>query len=682
MGLSMRMRGWHDGAWVAAAAGAAVCVGAWVSVVEGAERRGEPSSLRRQAQEAEELARGFATLDEGDVGAVYSLARKLAMAPERAGFWALKDAWPEIKRTSTKETFISTFFAYRGPEAMVRGLAGAAGPEGVGAGRAPAKAVALHPRLVDLLDVGVRDPNAATQSFSLRCLKSVALDDFAEDFGKYQAWRASTARSGDANEVLVESVRAFVERARATPPEKVRDLADFLDDHGALLRDLPRAREAALDAGWAAVLGGWLAGDDATMQAAMRLSSGMLVRRADMERHVVPLLGPENHAALRGWAAATLGDARAEWSVGAILDSIRASLGSVDDLRAILPPMSRALAALGDSRAVPVLIGAIEAEGSGAAAQTVGVFALGPLTGVRITGEQTAAWWRTWWEKNKGRFPGAAEVEIPAVVRVGAGGAAARLASNEGMMPPPGAGGDVGALSAAMQLTAGFDNDRRFYLVGTNPAEPGPVAAGRDGGVAKGRKLLVVIPGGDGGAGLRVFAQRLHAQALDDSWLVAQLVAPKWDAGQFETSVWPTAKSPWGGARFTTEAFADAVVSEVKGRTAIDDMHVYVLAWASGGPAGYAAMLRANSPFAGGVIAMSDFATSKVESLKGAAGKRIAVLHSEGDTTVPIRAAEVAKEWLGRSGARVELARLQGERGWPGDAFALLKEALGKVSRE
>ena len=671
----MRNRGVEFGGWgvAALAVGVALCAGEVGRCVGG-----EPSSLRRQAQQAEELAQGFATLDEGDVGAVYALSRKVAMAPERAGYWALKDGWPDLKRASTKETFVSTFFAYRGPEAAERGL------EGAGGGGGRPKTTALHPRLVDVLDLGVRDAHAATQSFALRCLKSIALDDFAEDFGKYQAWRARTARSGDANEVMVESAREFVERARGTPPEKVRELADFLDDHGGLLRDLPRAREAALDAGWAGVLGGWLAGDEAAMQAAMRLSSGMLVRRADLERYVVPLLGPENHGALRGWAAATLGDARAEWSVGAILDSVRASLGSVDDLRAILPPMSRALAALGDSRAVPVLIGAIEAEGTSASAQAVGVFALGPLTGVRITNEQTAAWWRGWWEKNKGRFAGAAEVEIPVVVRAG-GGAAASPASAEGMMPPTGPGGDVGAMSPSMQLSAGFDNDQRFSLVGTNPAEPGAAPGGgaaAGGGATKGRKLLVVIPGGDGSAAMRVFAQRLHAQALDDSWLVAQLVAPKWDAGQFETNVWPTAKTSWPGARFTSEAFADAVVSEVKGRTAIDARHVYVLAWASGGPAGYAALCRKDSPFAGGVIAMSDFATSKVESLKSAAGKRIALIHAEGDATVPIRAAELAKEWLGRSGARVELARIRGPRGWPADALALLKEAVGRVSGE
>ncbi|MFN0010415.1 MAG: hypothetical protein ACKVS8_02095 [Phycisphaerales bacterium] len=617
----------------------------------------EPTSIRKQAQEAEELARLFTTLDESDPGMTYSVARKLAAAPDRAGIWALKDAWPDLKKTSTKESILSTFFSFRGPD-----------PD-------QPRLFMLHPRLVDVLDLGVKDPNAATQSFALRCLKSLALDDFAEDFGKYQAWRTAMAQQTDANDVLAESVRAFVARAKDSPPERCRTIADFLDEHGAMLRDIPAARAAALDAGWADVLGAWLRSDEASMQAAMRLSSGLLVRREDLEKHVIPLLAPDHHAALRGWAAATLGDARAEWAVDAILDAVRESLASTDDLRAILPPVSRALAALGDPRAVPVLIAAIEAEGTSASAQTVGVFALGPLTGVRITTDQTAAWWRTWWEKNRARFPSAAQMDIPAPLRPAGTSPAAPLASNEGMMPPTGAGGDVGPMSPAMQLSASFDNDQRFFLVGTNPAEPGPAPAS----ARAGRKLLIIIPGGDGSPSLKPFAQRLHAQALDDSWLVAQLVAPKWDPGQFDTLVWPTGKSPWNGARFTTEAFADAVVKEVAGRTAIDAKHIYILAWASAGPAGYAALLRPASPFTGGVIAMSDFAIAKVDTLKAAKGKRIALIHAEGDTTTPIRAAEVARDWLARSGATVNLARLQGPRGWPEGTMPLLKEAIAKV---
>ncbi len=623
------------------------------------EREGEePSSLRQQAQQAEALAQGFGTLDESDPAAVYRLARKLATAPDRAGVWALKDAWPDLRKTATKEALLSTFFAFRTPD-----------PD-------QPRTPTLHPRLVEVLDLGIKDPNAATQSFALRCLKSIALDDFAEDFGKYQTWRTAMAQRTDANEVLAESVRAFVARAKDAPPERIRAVADFLDEHGAMLRDIPAARAAALDAGWADVLGAWLLSDEATMQAAMRLSSGLLSRREDLEKHVVPLLAPEHHAALRGWAAATLGDARAEWAVDAILDAVRESLASTDDLRAILPPVSRALASLGDPRAVPVLIAALEAEGTSASAQTVGVFALGPLTGVRITTDQTAAWWRAWWEKNRARFPSAAEMDIPAPLRAAGSSPAAPLAGNEGMMPPTGVDGDVGAMSAAMQLSAAFDNDQRFFLIGANPAVPGPAPPTLMGG----RKLLLIIPGGDGSASLKPFGQRLHAQALDDTWLVAQLVAPKWDADQFETLVWPTAKSPWNGARFTTEAFADAVVKEVAGRTAIDAKHVYILAWASGGPAGYAALLRQGSPFAGGVMAMSDFAIAKVEALKAARGKRVAIIHAEEDATTPIKTAEVARDWLARSGASVDLARIRGPRGWPEGTMPLLKEALGKVA--
>jgi serine/threonine protein kinase/predicted esterase len=71
---------------------------------------------------------------------------------------------------------------------------------------------------------------------------------------------------------------------------------------------------------------------------------------------------------------------------------------------------STAIAEAGDPRAIPVLIGAIEADNSYATVYGVGYYALGfsklgKLTGVQYSTFHDGAWWRRWWETNKNRFP-------------------------------------------------------------------------------------------------------------------------------------------------------------------------------------------------------------------------------------------------------------------------------------
>ena len=71
---------------------------------------------------------------------------------------------------------------------------------------------------------------------------------------------------------------------------------------------------------------------------------------------------------------------------------------------------STTLAEAGDPLAIPVLIGAIEADNSYETVYGVGYFALGfselgKLTGVKYSRFHDGAWWRRWWEANKNRFP-------------------------------------------------------------------------------------------------------------------------------------------------------------------------------------------------------------------------------------------------------------------------------------
>ncbi len=72
--------------------------------------------------------------------------------------------------------------------------------------------------------------------------------------------------------------------------------------------------------------------------------------------------------------------------------------------------ISTTIAEAGDPRAIPILIGAIEADNSYDTVYGIGYFALGfsklgKLTGVEYSKFHDGAWWRRWWESNKDRFP-------------------------------------------------------------------------------------------------------------------------------------------------------------------------------------------------------------------------------------------------------------------------------------
>ena len=149
----------------------------------------------------------------------------------------------------------------------------------------------------------------------------------------------------------------------------------------------------------------------------------------------------------------------------------------------------------------------------------------------------------------------------------------------------------------AQDLRAGGDEKKRYFLIGAKDAKP----------PAEGSGLLIVLPGGDGSAKFQPFIRRIHKNVLNDRWLIAEAVAPKWDENQFNRVVWPTATSKYPAAKFTTEEFIRAIVADVRAKVKIDPRRVILLGWSSGGPPCYAEALRKDSPVTGAFIAMSVF---------------------------------------------------------------------------
>jgi predicted esterase len=215
------------------------------------------------------------------------------------------------------------------------------------------------------------------------------------------------------------------------------------------------------------------------------------------------------------------------------------------------------------------------------------------------------------------------------------------------------------------QLTAGGDDNKRYFLIGADPDKKAP---------KEGYGLVLVLPGGDGGPAFNPFVRRIWKNGLPAGYLVAQLQAVKWTDKQ--QVIWPTAKLPAEGMKFNTEEFIEAVVADVCKRQTIDRGRVFALGWSSGGPPVYAESLAKTSPLTGAFVAMSVFKPNLLPDLASARGRACFVYHSRDDRVVPFRFAEQAKEALEKNGAKVELQTYDGGHGWLGDVYGDIQAGI------
>jgi predicted esterase len=221
---------------------------------------------------------------------------------------------------------------------------------------------------------------------------------------------------------------------------------------------------------------------------------------------------------------------------------------------------------------------------------------------------------------------------------------------------------DVADVPCAERI-AGKDPKKKFLLIGpTKDVEP----------PSKGYGLVLVLPGGDGGAAFQPFVKRIWKNAAAKDVLFAQLQAVEWTPGQFNLVVWPTESSRVTGMKFTTEAFARAIVEEVGTLHRIDPERTTVMGWSSGGPPAYAITMSKPRFTAGAVVAMSVFRELGLD-LAAAKGQSYWLYHSKEDQICPLALAERAKASLEKAGARTELRLYDGGHGWKGPLFSDLK---------
>lgn len=549
-----------------------------------------------------------------------AVAQEVAALPATQGVAVVQQHWNVVTNAESRKQFLKAFV------------------------------FAEHPHTLSVLYLGLRDPAPEVQNWALTYLKDIALQDYAENHAAAVDWSSARANR-PLSEVLAESAQAAAARLRQAPSSEIRKQLQCLRN-ATWYRSFPQAFQGS---GLPEALETIIAGQDEdlvreALQACVRLPLG----ESWCRRVLLPLLASAKPAETHGHAALVLGRLKSAWAVDPLLAGLTNLLSTSESPTAIWN-LATALGEIGSPRAIPAMIGVIEADNTYNTVYGVGYFGLGKLTGVEYDASHDGAWWRAWWEKNKQRFaPDVQALEIP---RLTGGRAAARS------RPSP--ADEFGDLTVEACL-AGGDTNQLYYLIRKSlPGQP----ARRD------SRLLLVLPGGDGGTNFHPFVKRVTQRAVPNGWLVAQMVAPCWDAAQFANAVWPTKGNPYPTMRFATEGFAASVIADVRRRSGGASNGVFTLSWSSGGPAAYALSLDPECQVAGSLIAMSVFKPERLPDLSAAKGRAYYLLHSPQDF-IPLAQADQARDRLSAQGARVRLATYEGGHGWHGDVYGQIRAGL------
>ncbi|MEC9475859.1 MAG: hypothetical protein VX764_02345 [Planctomycetota bacterium] len=219
--------------------------------------------------------------------------------------------------------------------------------------------------------------------------------------------------------------------------------------------------------------------------------------------------------------------------------------------------------------------------------------------------------------------------------------------------------------STSEERFAGDDRDKRYIVHGSSTTGKTP---------KKGFGLLVVLPGGGGGADFRNFVENIGKNSTGPDWLTVQLVSKMWTPEQ--KIIWPTETNRVKKQRFTTEQFIDQVIADVARKNKIDRHRVVLLGWSSSGPALYAHALRKKSVVSRYLVAMSVFRPKYLPPIQLARGKSFFLYHSREDQVCPFADAERAGKDLRAAGARLEILEYEGGHGWRGNVYGNIKKGI------
>jgi predicted esterase len=504
-----------------------------------------------------------------------------------------------------------------------------------------------HPDTLRVLHLGATDAQMELQNWSFTYLKDIAFKDFATDFASYKAWYAKY-NAMPLKQVVLENATRLVAEARQAPPEARGGILKVLSTANLKFKDLsvPGALELATD-----ILGSDSAGQDEARAAQLLVQ--MTTPKEAFYRHTVVPAARSKSPAVVSSALVLLSEAPGKWVTDELLTLLKETAAKPGGIERVGFNLGSALGDRKDPRAIPTVIGVIDAHNDYESVYGLGYFALYPLTGVSYDPSHNGAWWRKWWNDNRERLPAEIrDAEIPTIKIAVKPDPNKEVPDEEDVADIPGT-----------EVLADGSRDMRALLAGPRGEAP-----------KDGYQLLIVLPGGDGSAEFFPFLKRVAKHSLPKDMLLLQLVAKKWSDSE-DRVVWPQTRMNPQKATFLTEEFVQKAIDAVAKKHKLNREHVYACGWSSGGPGVWATLLKEGSPLKGAFVAMSVYVPQVLPPAVNAKGKRVYILHSKEDF-IPIKMAEQARDALKSAGATVEYATYEGGHGWHGDVFGYFRNAV------
>ena len=489
-----------------------------------------------------------------------------------------------------------------------------------------------HPDSLLVLNLGMHDPHLPMQSWAMDYLRSIAYVDFGEEFGAYPEWFARH-RGQSVAKARAESLREAFVRVAAAGDADLETRAGGLAGayQGAKVEGVP-----GLPALAERLAGG---GPNAHRLALALLASRSLDAEASrrVALRIVDTQGVNESLDLASLVA--LGDPAVQARLRA---AIRTAKGPA------LDALVTALAKSDDPGTVPFLIGLFDGMDDDGARQLG--YVLASALGASSGSGQKGAWWKAWYAANRARFEMKWDESALPSFPIDAVAPEASIPDAD----------DVRAIPSRSFFVGG---DRRMRYLVAGEFRKGDA-----------KRVLLVLPGGDGSAEFHPFVKRIDARVLDKDWIVVQPVAPKWD-DKGDRVVWPSVGVPYPAAGFTTEAFLDGILDELTLRHGLKVVRTDLLAWSSSGPAVYSYAAHGRHKVDGAFVAMAVFRPDFLGGAKALNVGRFFLYHSPEDP-ISMTNPEAAKADLEARGVPVRLLTYPGGHGWTGPVWKDLASGL------
>jgi hypothetical protein len=380
----------------------------WAPVID--NRQAMPRAQRASpSQAASTWTERVNSMNQADWRKALAVANDMAKLPPEEGLAVVRENWTTVTNAESRKQFLKAF------------------------------TFANHPKLIPVLEMGVLDPAPPVQAWGLSYLRDVALEDFAEDFAGAKSWLAAN-RDKALKDALADSARAAAARLRDGNNGRVLKQLSILRNP-LVLRDNP---EAIVGSGLEEALERLVIADDKrVVEGVFNAAIGVPLSESWYQRVALPKIQSGAPLEVRASAATLLQFRGGLWAVDPLLNALTNLLTApASERRLLFSQFSGALGELGAAKAIPAMIGIIDADNTYDTIYGVGYFGLSKLTGVTYDEKHDGAWWRAWWEKNKERFAGGAEaLEIPALPPVRKS-TSARQSSSLNSSPPSGMRGN------------------------------------------------------------------------------------------------------------------------------------------------------------------------------------------------------------------------------------------------